>query len=127
MTISRIPIATLLTPTGAAKIGVSLTPFQSRVYTALLEVPKGQTITYKQLAERIGCRSAHAIGQAMKRNPFAVGNKIGVIEFTIDYCVPCHRVVSSDGSLGGFHGQRTGAQIERKQQLLENEKVLNEK
>lgn len=86
----------------------AITPFQRKVYLALLEVPRGETITYGELARRIGCRSAQAVGQALKRNPFAPE-------------VPCHRVVASDGSLGGFHGQREGAMIERKRQLLADE------
>ena len=85
-----------------------ITPFQRRVYLELLNVPKGETISYGELARRIGCRSAQAVGQALRRNPFAPE-------------VPCHRVVASDGSLGGFHGERQGEMIERKRQLLEKE------
>ena len=86
-----------------------ITPFQRRVYLALLDVPAGTTITYGDLAKRIGCRSAQAVGQALRRNPFAPD-------------VPCHRVVAADGSLGGYNGAREGAELERKRQLLENEK-----
>lgn len=88
-----------------------ITEFQRRVYLALLEVPRGETITYKALGERIGCRSAQAVGQALRRNPFAPE-------------VPCHRVVASDGSIGGFHGQREGEMIARKRQLLEEEGAI---
>ncbi len=87
----------------------SITEFQRKVYLALLEVPRGETISYKDLGLRIGCRSAQAIGQALKRNPFAPE-------------VPCHRVIASDGSIGGFHGQRDGVMIEKKIKLLEEEK-----
>ena len=87
----------------------SITDFQRKVYLALLEVPRGETISYKDLGLRIGCRSAQAIGQALKRNPFAPE-------------VPCHRVIASDGSIGGFHGQRDGEMIEKKIKLLEEEK-----
>ncbi len=87
----------------------TITPFQKRVYLELLNVPRGHTITYKELALRIGCRSAQAVGQALRRNPFAP-------------YVPCHRVISSNGSLGGFHGQREGEMIERKRQLLQQER-----
>ncbi len=89
-----------------------ITPFQRRVYLELLSVPCGQTITYGELARRIGCRSAQAVGQALKRNPFAPE-------------VPCHRVVASDGSLGGYLGQRNGKQVERKRELLEIERQQN--
>ena len=90
-----------------------ITDFQRRVYLALLEVPRGQTITYGELGRRIGCRSAQAIGQALRRNPFAPD-------------VPCHRVIAADGSLCGFNGQRQGEQIERKRKLLEEEGLGNE-
>ena len=86
-----------------------ITPFQRRVYLALLDVPSGTTITYGELAKRIGCRSAQAIGQALRRNPFAPE-------------VPCHRVVAANGSLGGYMGERDGEQIEYKRRLLEAEK-----
>ena len=71
----------------------AITPFQRRVYIELLSIPAGTTITYGELAQRIGCRSAQAVGQALKRNPFAPE-------------VPCHRVVAANGSLGGYFGQR---------------------
>lgn len=87
----------------------TITEFQRRVYLELLNVPLGETITYGELAKRIGCKSAQAVGQALKRNPFAPD-------------VPCHRVIASDGSIGGFHGMRNGAMIEKKIALLEEEK-----
>ena len=91
----------------------SITEFQRKVYLALLDVPRGETISYKDLGLRIGCRSAQAIGQALKRNPFAQE-------------VPCHRVIASDGSIGGFHGQRDGEMIEKKIKLLEEEKLKSD-
>lgn len=91
----------------------SITEFQRKVYLALLEIPRGETISYKALGQRIGCRSAQAIGQALKRNPFAPE-------------VPCHRVIASDGSIGGFHGQRGGEMIEKKIKLLEEEKLKSD-
>ena len=77
-----------------------ITPFQKRVYLALLDVPSGQTITYGELARRIGCRSAQAVGQALK-----------------------HRIIAADGSLGGYNGKREGEEIERKRELLDKEKL----
>lgn len=88
----------------------SITDFQRKVYLALLDVPRGATITYKELGARIGCRSAQAIGQALKRNPFAP-------------VVPCHRVIASDGTIGGFYGERKGEMIEKKKRLLKEEGV----
>ena len=86
-----------------------ITDFQRRVYLELLQVPRGETITYGELARRVGCRSPQAVGQALRRNPFAPQ-------------VPCHRVIAADGSLCGFNGQRIGVMIEKKRQLLEEEK-----
>lgn len=87
----------------------NITEFQRKVYLELLNVPCGETISYKELGLRIGCRSPQAIGQALKRNPFAPD-------------VPCHRVIASNGDIGGFHGERSGEMIDRKRQLLEEEK-----
>lgn len=87
-----------------------ITPFQRQVYLELLTVPRGETISYGELARRIGCRSAQAIGQALKRNPFAPE-------------VPCHRVVAADGTLGGYNGTRDGEQLHRKRALLEAERT----
>lgn len=79
------------------------TDFQRRVWQALLNIPYGETTTYGDLARRIGCRSAQAVGQAVGKNPIAI-------------IVPCHRVVGSDGSLTGYaYG------LERKQYLLQLE------
>lgn len=88
-----------------------ITEFQRRVYLALLDIPAGTTITYGELAQRIGCRSAQAVGQALRRNPYAPE-------------VPCHRVIASDGSLGGYNGMRSGEALERKRALLDAEKSL---
>ena len=95
------------------ELSAEITPFQRRVYLELLKIPAGQTITYSELARRIGCRSAQAVGQALKRNPFAP-------------YVPCHRVVAKDGSLCGYFGQRDGEHIERKRELLIEEKQYSQ-
>jgi methylated-DNA-[protein]-cysteine S-methyltransferase len=88
----------------------TITEFQRRVYMELLCVPQGETVTYGELARRIGCRSAQAVGQALKRNPFAPE-------------VPCHRVVSSAGTLGGYFGSLEDEMLERKRQLIEAERT----
>ena len=90
-----------------------ITPFQRKVYMELLNIPTGTTITYGELARRIGCRSAQAVGQALKRNPFAP-------------YVPCHRVVAADGSIGGYFGKREGEMIEQKRKLIEEEREYSD-
>lgn len=84
--------------------------FQAKVYQALCEVPKGYVTTYGELAKRIHCRSAQAVGGALRNNPFAPE-------------VPCHRVVAADLSIGGFQGKTDGPQIERKKALLRAEGI----
>lgn len=84
--------------------------FAERVYTALRQVPKGKVTTYKALAQALNTKGYQAIGQALRRNPYAPE-------------VPCHRVVASDGSLCGFNGHRTGENIDRKTAMLINEGV----
>jgi len=87
------------------------TRFESRVYDALCRVPVGKVVTYKTLGLEVGCSSAQAIGNAMRRNPFAPE-------------VPCHRVIPATFKLGGFQGEVTGASIEKKRQLLKEEGVI---
>jgi methylated-DNA-[protein]-cysteine S-methyltransferase len=86
------------------------TAFQERVYDAVRMVPRGTVTTYKILGLAIGCGSSRAVGQALRRNPYAPE-------------VPCHRVVSSDRRIGGFAGESDGAEVERKRTLLEAEGV----
>jgi methylated-DNA-[protein]-cysteine S-methyltransferase len=82
------------------------TPFQRQVWQALREIPLGTTISYGQLASRIGRPTAvRAVGLANGSNP------VGVI-------VPCHRVIGSNGSLTGY-----GGGMERKRWLLEHERA----
>lgn len=84
---------------------VRATAFQQRVWKALTEIPRGETLTYGQIAEKIGSpKAVRAVGTACGANPVAV-------------LVPCHRAVGSDGKLHGF---RWG--LERKKKLLEMEK-----
>jgi methylated-DNA-[protein]-cysteine S-methyltransferase len=80
------------------------TPFQTRVWRELVEIPYGQTWSYGQLAKRIDKPSAsRAVGLANGRNPISI-------------LVPCHRVIGADGSLTGY-----GGGIERKRWLLAHE------
>ena len=79
------------------------TAFQQRVWHELLTIPYGQTVTYGEIARRVGCRSAQAVGGAVGRNPIAL-------------IVPCHRVVGSDGTLTGY-----AFGLRRKQYLLQLE------
>lgn len=90
---------------------VKITPFRQLVYDETRRIPRGFAVTYGELARRIGCGSARAVGQALRVNPFAPE-------------VPCHRVVAADGSLTGFSGKRDEAALARKRRLLEAEGVV---
>lgn len=82
------------------------TPFQVEVWTSLQRIPRGSVISYAELARRVGRpRAYRAVAQACGANP------VGVL-------VPCHRVIASDGSLGGF-----GFGVARKRELLRREGV----
>lgn len=84
------------------------TAFQRRVWGALLGIGYGQTVSYGQLADRIGQpTAARAVGLANGRNPVSI-------------IVPCHRVVGADGSLTGY-----GGGLDNKQRLLELERRVS--
>ena len=77
-----------------------------KCYQLLLRVPKGRVTTYKELAEAVGTRAYRAVGQAMNWNPRL-------------FEVPCHRVVCSNGEIGGY-----ALGVENKIELLQKEGVL---
>lgn len=82
------------------------TPFQQRVWERLRKIPRGTTLSYAEVAQAVGHpRAARAVGTACGINP-------------VSLLVPCHRVVGSGGSLGGY-----GWGLERKQALLDLEQV----
>jgi len=85
---------------------------EQRVYKKLLQVPMGYVVTYRELSRAVGLHNGQRlVGQIMKKNPFPV-------------IVPCHRVVKSDGTVGGYaYGS------ERKKHMLSKEglKINNDK
>ena len=81
------------------------TVFQQKVWTELLRIPRGETVTYGELAAKLGSH-ARAVGGAVGRNPISI-------------MIPCHRVVGKDGSLTGYAGG-----TERKAALLALENGL---
>lgn len=102
-------IACVDEPTGAASLPLDLrgTLFQQKVWRALQRVPPGETLTYSELAERLGRPNAvRAVARACAANTLAV-------------LVPCHRIVRRDGGLAGY---RWG--VDRKRALLLRERLL---
>jgi methylated-DNA-[protein]-cysteine S-methyltransferase len=84
-------------------------PFHLQVWRELRKVPPGETVSYQELARRLGKpKAARAVGQACGANP-------------IPLIVPCHRVIAANGTLGGF-----SSGLERKRWLLRHEKEVTE-
>ncbi|MBH60454.1 MAG: 6-O-methylguanine DNA methyltransferase [Dehalococcoidia bacterium] len=83
------------------------TKFQIKVWKELLKIPSGETRTYKEIAILIGSpNSARAVANACAKNPYPV-------------LVPCHRVIRSDGNLGGYSAL---GGVDKKKELLEQER-----
>ncbi|MEK7198028.1 MAG: MGMT family protein [Patescibacteria group bacterium] len=82
-----------------------MTKFKEKIYQEVKKIPKGQTLNYKQVAQLVGRppRFARAVGNILAKN--------------FDSTIPCHRVIRSDGKIGGYNG---GAS--KKKSLLEAEK-----
>lgn len=94
-----------MVPTEPVPLAFLGTPFQNRVWSALGDIPRGETRSYREVAEKLGQPAAtRAVAQACAANMIAV-------------LVPCHRVISASGALGGY---RWGP--ERKAELLRLEK-----
>ena len=88
--------------------GIRGTDFQKIVWSEIRKIPKGKTITYKELAEKIGRpRAYRAVANACAQNPSL-------------RTIPCHRVIRSDGGMGGYMGKKGS---ERKKALLKKEGV----
>ncbi len=84
-----------------------LTSFERDVLLATLDIPKGKVSTYKRIAERIGRPNAYrAVGNALKKNP-------------VPFLIPCHRVVRSDGRLGGEQKR-----AEKRRKILRQEGIV---
>ena len=84
------------------------TPFQQRVWAELAKIPFAETISYKEVALRLGdLKLIRAVGTANGRNPISI-------------VIPCHRVIGADGTLVGY-----GGGLERKRWLLDHEAVAS--
>jgi len=91
------------------------TDFQKKVWQKIKKIPKGKVSTYKELAFALKKRKAYqAIGQAAKKNPYWPA-------------VPCHRIVKSNGEIGGFaSGSRVKKKLLEKEGIrFKNDKIIN--
>ncbi|MBF0504214.1 MAG: MGMT family protein [Candidatus Omnitrophica bacterium] len=90
------------------KIKKELTDFEWQVLKAALTIPLGETRSYQWIARRIGKpKAVRAVGQALRKNPYPL-------------IIPCHRVIKSDGTPGGYAGQMDG----KKAKLLDMEQII---
>ena len=80
--------------------------FSEKVYSLLKRIPRGKVTTYKAIAEALGTKAYRAVGNALNKNPDSP-------------IVPCHRVVCSDGSVGGY-----SEGVKKKIKLLKKEGVV---
>ncbi len=122
--------------------------FYSKCYEIIKEVPAGKVITYKTIANMLGTKAYRAVGTAMKRNEHSFlemtdsvaqrscsQNSPDSLESKpLSSQVPCHRVVPSNGTVGGFNGgtqekirllQQEGIEIKIDNKKLENSKIVN--
>ena len=92
------------------------TIFQEKVYKILRKVPRGKVTTYKEISKVLKKKSYRAVGTALNKNPYAPK-------------VPCHRVIKSNGEVGGFaHGTKKKIQMLKKEGIkIANGKVDLEK
>ena len=84
--------------------------FNEHVWNLMKKIPRGKVTTYKQLARSLNTKAYRAVGNACRRNPYAPQ-------------VPCHRVVKTNGLIGGFGGKTKGKNIKKKIALLKKEGV----
>jgi methylated-DNA-[protein]-cysteine S-methyltransferase len=84
--------------------------FEERVWKLMERIPKGKVTTYGLIAKKLNSRAYQAVGNACRSNPYAPR-------------VPCHRVVRSNGDIGGFGGKTSGKTVEEKIRMLRREGV----
>lgn len=87
-------------------VATYMTPFQAKVYEIVKRIPKGSTLTYKEVAKMIGCPFGfRAVGNALNKN--------------FDSSIPCHRVIRSDGKTGGYNrGEKNKATLLIKEKYI---------
>lgn len=88
-------------------------PFYEKCYAVLRKVPKGKVTTYKEIARTLNSKAYRAVGSAMYNNPYSPQ-------------VPCHRVVNSNGNLGGFYsGSKKKIQMLKQEGIeVKNNKIV---
>jgi methylated-DNA-[protein]-cysteine S-methyltransferase len=93
--------------------------FNHKVWQLCKKIPKGKVTTYKELAKALNTKAYQAVGNAMNKNPYGAWTTSGA------NMVPCHRVINSDGNIGGFaRGQAAKIALLRKEGIdIKNNKI----
>lgn len=93
-----------------------MTEFQRKVYNAVKKIPRGKVLTYKEVARLAGRPKAfRAVGSALNKNPAPFGKDAGQAR------IPCHRVIRSDGRIGGYaRGQKEKIKILKKEGYIKS-------
>ncbi len=88
--------------------------FNEKVYILCKQIPKGKVSTYKEIAHALSCKGYQAVGNALHKNPYAP-------------VVPCHRVVNTDGKIGGFAwgSEKKIAILKEEGIFVKDEKILD--
>ncbi len=102
--------------------------FADKVYALTKKVPKGKVTTYKEIAKKLRTKAYRAVGTALNRNPYGAWGWAGGKCHRRQRClVPCHRVVNSDGRVGGFaRGIKSKINLLKKDGIkVKNNKIEN--
>lgn len=100
----------------------NISDFSQKVYNLTRQIPKGQVSTYKLIAIALGKPHAcQAVGNALSKNPFPYQS-----DCHDNMKIPCHRVIASDGSIGGFLGDnnKMSNNVQKKLKLLKAEGII---
>lgn len=84
--------------------------FSEKVYEIVKTISKGKVMSYKQVAEKLGSKAYRAVGTALKNNPDP-------------NIIPCHRVIRTNGKIGGYFGHIDDDQSKKKEKILRKEGV----
>ena len=98
-----------------------VTKFQKKIYQICKKIPRGRITTYKIVAEKMKTKAYRAIGTALNKNPY------GILKCEGKNMVPCHRIINSNGFVGGFaNGIKNKIKLLKKEGIkISNNKILN--
>jgi len=101
--------------------------FSQKVWALTRKIPRGKVSTYGEIARAMNCRAYQAVGNALNKNPYICGGIVEGCRVTENEAVPCHRVVCSDGRIGGFaRGAKEKIRMLKAERvLIKNNRIIN--